>query len=58
MKCIKHRREAIYKWRICSIDRWEGVCKECDLELNKIALKWRYPKTWRKRYEAYKRKVS
>ncbi len=57
-KCVRHRRKAIAKWHICSVDKWEPVCVQCDLELNKIALKWRYPKTWRKRFEDYRRKVE
>ena len=58
VKCVKHKRKAIYKWQICSIGKWEGVCPECDLELNKIALQWRYPKSWKKRFEDYKRRAS
>lgn len=57
-KCIKHRRKAIYKWRICSVGPWEGVCPECDLELNKIALKWRFPKTWKRRFDAYRKSAT
>jgi hypothetical protein len=58
-RCAKHRRKAIYEWRICSAHgdaQWEGVCAECDLELNRIALQWRFPKTWKKRFEAYKQR--
>jgi len=57
-RCVKHRRKAIAKWHICSVEKWEPVCKQCDLELNMVALRWRFPKTWQRRYEAYKRKVS
>lgn len=57
-RCIKHRRKAIAKWHICSVEKWEPVCKQCDLELNKAALIWRYPKTWRRRFEAYKARVN
>lgn len=53
--CKKHRRPVKWFWKVCAIGKDEAVCDVCDLELNKIALKWRYPKTWRRRYEAYKR---
>jgi hypothetical protein len=56
-KCFKHRRKAIARWHICSIGKWEPVCQQCDFELNKIALQWRYPKTWMRRYNAYREKV-
>lgn len=56
--CKKHRRPGLYKWRICSHGPWEPVCDICDLELNKIALKWRFPKTWKRRFEAYKRRET
>jgi hypothetical protein len=55
-RCRKHRLPKLYDWRICSHGPWEPVCEKCDLELNKIALKWRFPKSWKRRYEAYKRK--
>lgn len=57
-RCIKHRRAAIAEWHICSTEKWEPVCRQCDLDLNKMALRWRYPKTWRKRYAAYEQKVK
>lgn len=56
-KCVKHRRKAFAKWQICSVGKWEPVCVQCDLELNMIALRWRYPKTWLRRYKAYEKKV-
>ena len=53
-KCFKHpRRKSKYKWRVCADGPWRGVCAECDLELNKLGLKWAYPKTWRKLYNVY-----
>lgn len=57
-RCIKHRRKGTYQWRICAHGPWEWVCDQCDLELNKLALKWRFPKTWRRRYERYRQKME
>jgi hypothetical protein len=53
-RCFKHKkRRAIFKWRICSDGPWRGVCRECDIELNTIALKWAYPKSWPKKLKTY-----
>jgi len=57
-RCFKHpRRKARHKWKVCSDDRWHGVCTECDLELNRIGLKWAYPMTWQEKFKAYERSV-
>ena len=56
-RCFKHpRRKAIDQWKFCSdpADEWKGVCTECDLELNKMALRFAYPRRWRKLLKAYK----
>jgi hypothetical protein len=29
------------------------VCKECDIELNGLGLKWAYPETYKKKLAAY-----
>ena len=58
MKCVKHKRRAAYVWRICSLSKDEGVCHECDLELNKLALKWRYPKSWKPKFEKYRKMLE
>jgi hypothetical protein len=31
------------EWRICSDGPFRPVCKSCDVELNRIALRWAYP---------------
>ena len=56
--CFKHtRRKAKFQWRICSDGKWHGVCQECDLDLNKMALKWAFPENWKEKFETYKAKV-
>ncbi len=57
-RCFKCRQKAHAEWRICSDGPWRHVCKDCDVELNKIALKWAYPETWKPKLEAYKRRAS
>ena len=53
-KCCKCHRPGKYKWEICA-NKDEWVCEKHDEELNLIALKWRYPKSWKRRIEAYRR---
>ncbi len=58
-KCFKHpRRKAVCIWRICSDTGDKGLCLECDLELNKMGLKWAFPKNWRAKYEAYRKELE
>lgn len=57
-KCFKCGDHAAYEWRVCSDGPWRKVCKSCDLDLNKIALKWAFPATWKAKFEAYKRRSA
>jgi len=57
-KCFKCRQPAAYEWRVCSDGPWRKVCKDCDLELNKIALKWAFPGQWRQKFEKYRRSAE
>lgn len=55
-RCVRHpRRKAVCVWAICSDGTDRGICGECDLDLNKMALKWAFPKTWRAKYAAYEK---
>ena len=57
-KCFRHpRRKAAFKWRVCSDGPWRGVCRDCDLDLNKMGLKWAFPKMWKKLYAAYEKEM-
>ena len=57
-KCFKCGQPTSYEWRVCSDGPWRKVCAKCDLDLNKIALKWAFPETWRKKFDAYKRRAA
>ena len=58
-KCFRHpRRKGVHQWKICSDGRWHYICTECDLELNKIGLQWAYPRTWKPKFEAYRKRVE
>jgi hypothetical protein len=58
-RCFKHpRRKAVDQWKICSDGEWRGICHQCDLELNKLGLRWAFPDTWREKFKAYVERVS
>lgn len=58
-KCFKHKgRKAFDEWRICADGPWRGICKECDVELNRIGLKWAFPRTWKTRLARYKERIG
>jgi hypothetical protein len=59
-RCWKCRRKTstFYGWRICSDGPLRWICKSCDLALNKMALKWAYPKTWKRRFVAYEASID
>lgn len=54
-RCWKCRRKSseLLGWRICSDGPLRWICAACDLSLNKLALRWAYPKTWRRRLAKY-----
>ena len=58
-RCFKHpRRQGVFKWRVCADGPWRGVCKACDLELNRMALKWAFPENWQPKYKAYEKEMN
>lgn len=39
--CVRCSKPAAYQWQICSDDRnYRPMCKECDVELNELVLRW------------------
>lgn len=57
-RCFKCGGKPPYgEWRICSDGPWRKVCRECDLELNKMALRWAFPRDWRALWKAYRKKA-
>lgn len=53
-KCFKCGAPGYWKWRICSDGPWRWVCRSCDLHLNKIALQWAFPRSWKKKLADYR----
>lgn len=52
-KCVKCGQPEYARWHFCSHGPEEPVCIDCDIELNKLALKFRFPRTWEKKLHAY-----
>lgn len=37
--CARCGRPSVHQWQVCANDRlFQGVCRECDLELNRLVL--------------------
>ena len=41
MKCFKCGGKAHAQWQICSDgNQWRPICKQCDIDLNRLVLEW------------------
>lgn len=36
--CFRCGKKSYYQWNICADGKYHPVCKECDIELNKLVL--------------------
>ena len=57
-KCFKCGQPAAHEWRVCSDGPWRKICRDCDLQLNKIALRWAFPDDYKALYQASENKVK
>ena len=55
--CIKCKSPEYGRWRFCAHGPYEPVCLEHDIELNRIALQFRFPRSWEEKLATYERKV-
>lgn len=57
VKCLRCGKTSSQQWQICALDnKWAGICKKCDIELNKLVLKFIGIKNWQeiiKKYEKF-----
>jgi len=44
LKCVKCGARAEHQWRICCTGQWTPVCKDCDLEINRMVAEWTFGK--------------
>lgn len=44
-KCARCGAAALFQWQVCANgNRWQGLCKRCDVALNRLALQFmRHP---------------
>jgi len=58
MKCFRCKDSARFQWQICSDNNiYRPLCPKCDIELNKMVLKWTGIKNWKDKIVAYKKYV-
>ena len=38
--CARCGRPSSQQWKVCALGRWDGICVECDIELNRLVLKF------------------
>lgn len=43
LKCTRCSEPATQQWRICADGLWRPICRDCDLILNRIALRFMFP---------------
>ena len=59
LKCFRCGNKAEYQWQICSDgNTYRPICKECDIALNEIVLKWAGFPDWEDKIKQYKEKVK
>lgn len=57
-RCVKCGGPEYARWHFCSHGKAEPVCIDCDVELNRIALQFRFPRSWEKKLKAYIRETK
>lgn len=55
--CAKCSKPSAYQWRICSFDRWCGICTKCDIDLNALVAKWAFGNAADKTVARYRKHV-
>jgi len=54
-KCFRCGKPAYSQWQICSLDnKYFPICRECDIKLNKLVLKFMKFTFWKGIIEKYK----
>ncbi len=36
--CVRCGMPSSRQWRVCALGRWDGLCVNCDIELNRLVL--------------------
>jgi hypothetical protein len=59
LKCFRCNNKAEYQWQICADNRiYRPLCKQCDIEMNRMVLEFmKYP-NWEEKFELYKKQKN
>lgn len=59
LKCFRCDNKATYQWQICADgNQYRPICKQCDIELNEIVLKWMGFEDWQIKIDDYKKVIK
>lgn len=55
LKCFRCEEKSFFQWQICSDGNiYRPLCKNCDIELNEMVLKWAGFPDWKEKINQYK----
>jgi hypothetical protein len=55
LKCFRCGKQAEHQWQICADNNiFRPICRECDIALNELVLKWMGFHDWEDKIEKYK----
>lgn len=53
--CVRCNKPSVHQWQVCANDnRYLGLCLDCDIALNKLALQFARIPNWSALLKAYK----
>jgi hypothetical protein len=59
VKCFRCGNPSKYQWQICSDgNQYRGLCRSCDIELNKVVLCFMKFPDWREKLERYRQQCK
>ena len=54
LKCVRCGAKAQFQWNICADGNvYRPICKQCDIELNAMVLKWAGFEDWKDKIDKY-----
>jgi len=56
LKCFRCKNRAFHQWNICSDNGvYRPICKQCDIALNELVLRWMGFKDWKNKIKIYEK---
>ncbi len=54
LPCVRCGKKSHCQWNICADNRlFRPICRDCDIALNELVLKWAKDPEWKQKMEAY-----